>query len=88
MVGTLVKRYDYDEDRVGYMLCESYTTDEEYEVDDWRRLDVCIGMVIEVIPGESEVIVQWVQLCRFHTKTGTIVQTGESPNNLWQVGQL
>jgi hypothetical protein len=88
MVGTLAKRYEYDEDLVGDFVCEKYTTDEEYEVDDWRKLDVCLGMVIEAIEGQDEVIVQWVHMCRYHTKTGAIAQTGEYYNNLWEVGQL
>jgi hypothetical protein len=88
MVGTIVKKYDYDEDLVGYMLCESYQEPERYEEDDHRKLDVCLGVVIEAIPGEDEVIVQWVQVCRYHTKLGQVAQTGEYYNNLWEVGQL
>ena len=87
-VGTLVKKYEYKEDLVGYMLCESYTTDEEYEETYQRKLDVCIGMVMEAILDEDEVIVTWVHMCRYHTTASWLAQTGEHPDYLWEVGQL
>lgn len=90
-VGTLVKKLEYDEHDNWYMLCESYTKSEEYSEDYQRKLDVCLGVVIEAIPDKTDdpgVIVNWVHLCRYHTEIGQISQTGEHPDYLWEVGQL
>lgn len=87
-VGTIVKKYEYDKDEVGYQLCESYQRDEEYSEDYQRKLDVCLGMVIEAISGQSEVIVEWVHMCRYHRKIGQITQEGVDPDCLYEVGQL
>jgi hypothetical protein len=83
--GTLVKRYD---DEFGTMLCESYTKDEEYEEYDMRKLDVCLGVVIDAIEDEPEVIVNWVHMCRYHHKLGYVAQEATDPDYLWEVGQL
>jgi hypothetical protein len=88
MVGTLVKRYKYDEDLVGHFPCIEYNADKYYDEDEHRNLDVCLGMVIENIPGEPDVIVTWVHLCSYHRDMGAIAQEGIDYPELWEVGQL
>lgn len=86
--GTLVKRYEPNTSVNSVFPCEDYNADKEYEEDVHHQLDVCIGMVIEAYPDDTELIVEWVRLCSYHDKCGAIRQEGVHVDNLWEVGQL
>lgn len=65
--------------------CLEYIRDnDDHDV----RLDVCVGMVIEDISGELEVIVQWLQMCPWAVKMGNISQEAINRDLLTEIGQI
>ena len=89
-VGTLVKRY---EDGIGHHVCQNLNfVSEEDNSDNHVELDVCLGIIIDVAAvyelGNPEVIVNWVQMCKYHTRQEPLAQMGVHFMNLWEVGQL
>lgn len=83
VVGSLVVRQKTTDQQVS---CLMYTSHPESDND--PMLGICIGLVIDAIPGEEEVIVHWVQKCSYAEKVGAITQEGMYRNQLRIVGQL
>lgn len=85
-VGTIVTRVTPDGKEIP---CEDHI--------DWARhaedntpgeLDICLGVVIEVMPDENEVTVNWLQMCPFAKSRNYLAQQRIDYNLLLEVGQL
>lgn len=91
-VGTLVTRLSPPTmhiDCVSVNPCEDHIEWERHaEAGTDGILDVCIGMVIECIEGETDVTVNWLQQCPYAKREGTLAQERIDFNLLWEVGQL
>lgn len=82
-VGSIVRKTSLDGYDNLFNPCEMYN----YEHPDIpRNVNVCVGIVMDDL--NSDVVVNWVQVCQYHHKTIEEYQTRTDRSILDVVGQL